>query len=144
MAKFSVITSVYKNDHPDYVRTALKSITSEQTRKPAEIVLVVDGPVSDSLAMVIKEYEHNPVFRVIWLKENKGLGNALRLGVEKAKYNICARMDSDDVSAHNRFAQQMDFLANHPETDIVGGQITEFIDTEDNVVANRTVPCTDE
>ena len=42
---FSVAMSVYKNDKAEYVERALQSITKEQTVKPNEIIVVVDGPV---------------------------------------------------------------------------------------------------
>lgn len=45
MKIFSVITSVYKNDRPEYIRAALDSMLVEQTMKPNEIVLVQDEPV---------------------------------------------------------------------------------------------------
>lgn len=141
MQEFSVITSVYAKDDPEFVKTALESITTNQTHKPDEVVLVVDGPVSAALSDLIKEFEHNPLFSVIWLPENKGLGNALRIGVEKAKHKIVARMDSDDVSVPDRFEKQLAYMESHPECDLVGGQITEFIGDETNVVGERIVPC---
>lgn len=144
MHKFSVCTSIYKNDNPDYVRIALDSITVGQSYKPAEVVLVVDGPVPYALADVIKAYESSKIFHVIWLPENKGLGNALKLGVENAKYPIIARMDSDDISAPDRFEKQLKYLEEHPDCDIVGGQMTEFIDHPDNIVGRRDVPLTNE
>ncbi len=146
MNKFSVCTSVYKNDKPDYIRTALDSITIGQTVKPDEVVLVVDGPLPVELAAVIKGYEKekSSLFSIIWLPENMGLGNALRLGVENAKYDICARMDSDDICAPDRFEKQLAYLEAHPDCDIVGGQITEFIDSPDNIVGRREVPLANE
>ena len=50
---FSVIMSVYAGDKAEYLDTALKSI-QQNTLPPAEIVLVVDGPVGDSIKAVIK------------------------------------------------------------------------------------------
>lgn len=138
---FSVIISVYKNDNPAFVRSALESITRKQTLKPAEVVLVVDGPIPDELVLVIKEYEYDEIFQVIWLQENKGLGNALRLGVETAKYDIIARMDSDDIAAPDRFEKQIAYMEAHPDCDVLGGQITEFVDDESNIVGKRVVPC---
>lgn len=143
MSKFSVVTSVYKNDKPEFVKRALDSITLLQDRHPDEVVLVVDGPIPEKLATLINNYVNlSPdLYNVIWLPENKGLGNALRVGVENAKYEIIARMDSDDVSASDRFEKQISYMEKHPECDIVGGQITEFIDSESNIVGKREVPC---
>lgn len=144
MINFSVCTSVYKNDNPEFVKIALDSITTEQTCKPLEVVLVVDGPVPDVLSDVIRSYEKYEAFRIVWEPENKGLGNALRIGVECAKYPIIARMDSDDISAPDRFEKQLKYLVEHPDCNIVGGQMTEFIDNPDNVVGRRDVPLTNE
>lgn len=143
MNKFSVITSVYRNDNPQFVARALDSIYSYQTLKPNEIVITVDGPVSEKLTTLIKEYDdNNPgLFNIIWLPQNVGLGNALKVGIENAKYEIIARMDSDDVSAPDRFEKQISYLEHHPEYDLLGGQISEFIGNENNIVGNRLVPC---
>lgn len=138
---FSVAISVYKSDNPIYFDRALSSITDLQTIKPDEVVLVVDGPVSKDIDLVIKKYEDKyPFFNVIRLETNSGLGNALKIAVENAKYDLIARMDSDDVSVNTRFAEQLSFFVNNPDIDIVGGDITEFIDKESNVVGKRSVP----
>lgn len=140
--KISVVTSVYKNDNPDFVERALDSITKLQSLPPNEVVLVVDGPVPSRLESLIRfrEKEGNGLYHVIWLKENGGLGNALRLGVKEAKNEIIVRMDSDDVASADRFQKQIKYLQQHPECDVVGGQMTEFIDDERNIVGSRIVP----
>ena len=142
MRKFTVITSVYKNDKPGFVRVALDSMLVEQTVKPDEIVIVQDGSVPYEISRLLIEYKdkYGDVINVIKLDENKGLGNALKLGVENAKYDLCARMDSDDICMPDRFEKQLGFIEAHPECDIVGGQMTEFIDTPDNIVGCREVP----
>ena len=108
--------------------------------------MVQDGPVPAELSSLLLDYEgRNPkVMRVIRLEKNGGLGNALRIGVENAKYDIIARMDSDDICMSDRFEKQLAYLESHPECDIVGGQMTEFIDTPDHIVGRREVPLTNE
>lgn len=138
---FSVAISVYKSDNPIYFDRALSSITDIQTIKPDEVVLVVDGPVSNDINLVIKKYEDKySFFNVIRLEKNGGLGNALKIAVENAKYDLIARMDSDDVSINTRFEDQLSFFDNNLDIDIVGGDITEFIDEESNIVGKRSVP----
>lgn len=146
MTEFSIITSVYKNDKEAFVSDALDSMLVTQSVRPNEIVLVQDGPVPYELSRLLLEYKdkYGDVLNIIKIEKNGGLGNALKLGVENAKYDICARMDSDDICAPDRFEKQLAYLSTHPECDIVGGQITEFIDTPDNIVGKREVPCDNE
>lgn len=138
---FSVAMSVYRSDDPQFFDRALASITQLQTAMPDEIVLIVDGPVGDGLNRVIRKFEERyPIFQIIRLEKNGGLGNALKLAVECAGNELVARMDSDDVSMPTRFRQQLDYFAAHPQADIVGGDISEFIGGEENVVGTRRVP----
>ncbi len=144
-SKLSVITSVYKNDRPEYVRVALDSMLVNQTIKPAEIVLVQDGPVPAELSSLLNEYEckYAGVMNIIRLEKNGGLGNALQLGTKTAKYDLVARMDSDDICLPNRFETQLAYMEQHPDCDIVGGQMTEFIGEPTNIVGKRNVPLSD-
>lgn len=140
-APFSVAMSVYKSDNPDFFDRALSSITDEQTIIPNEIVLVVDGPVSNEINNVINKYEKKyEIFNVIRLEQNGGLGNALKIAVKNATHELIARMDSDDVSVSTRFEEHLKYFEINPGIDIVGGDITEFIGEENNIVGKRSVP----
>jgi glycosyltransferase involved in cell wall biosynthesis len=146
MVSFSIITSIYRNDKPEYVKVALDSMLVNQSLKPNEIVLVQDGPVAYELSRLLIEYreKYGDILNIIRLEKNEGLGNALKIGVENAQYDIIARMDSDDICLPDRFEKQLAYLDAHPEVDIVGGQITEFIDTPDNIIGRRDVPLTND
>ena len=141
---FSVCMSVYKNDKPEYVIIALDSVIN-QSVKPAEIVLVVDGPVPVALNNLLDEYveKYLSLFNVIRLSENQGLGNALKIAIEAAKYELIARMDSDDIAVSDRFEKQITCFLNDQRLSIVGGSISEFIETPDNIVGHRICPLTD-
>ena len=141
---FSVAMSVYKNDNPIFFDRALQSITENQKVMPTEIVIIVDGPVDEKINAVIEKYsEKYGNLNVIRLDKNAGLGNALKLAIENAKYELIARMDSDDVSAPNIFEQQLEIMTKNSAVDIVGGDISEFIGYENNIVAKRKVPILD-
>lgn len=141
---FSIAMSVYHKDNSVFFDRALQSITERQSVKPDEVVLVCDGPLNGDLDAVIEKYQSQyPIFNVIRLRENKGLGNALKIAVESASNELIARMDSDDVSVPDRFEQQIKYLNKHPNIDVIGGDITEFIGTEDNIVGKRGVPTQD-
>ena len=61
---FSVSMCVYGKDHPKWFKIAVESVLN-QSAKPSEIVLVVDGPVPPELDAVIRKYECNDIFTII-------------------------------------------------------------------------------
>lgn len=141
---FSVVMSVYDKDNAAYFDRALQSITVQQTILPNEIVLICDGMINDELNNIVKKYQSKySFFNVIRLEKNQGLGNALKIAVENATNELIARMDSDDVAVQNRFEQQLYIFKAHPDIDVVGGDITEFIGEETNIVGKRCVPVRD-
>lgn len=140
--KFSVSMCVYGGDRADWFKTAVDSILN-QTVKPDEVVLVVDGPVPEELDLVICEYEKSDIFNVIRFEENQGHGNARRAGLEACTNELVAIMDADDISDPSRFEKQLAQFANDAELDIVGGNITEFVGEPENVVGQRIVPSDD-
>ncbi len=137
--KFSVSMCVYAKDNPEHFSVAVESILN-QTAKPSEVVLVVDGPVPDELDLVIKKYEQNELFKVIRFSENQGHGNARRKGLELCENELVAIMDADDISVESRFEKQLSAFSAIPTADIVGGNITEFVGVSENIVGRRDVP----
>ncbi|WP_080843897.1 glycosyltransferase [Cytobacillus gottheilii] len=130
---FSVLMSVYKNDNPEFFKIALNSIFDEQTLKPNQIVLVLDGPVTKEISNIIDDFAmRNPeTLTLVPLKENVGLGEALRIGTTYCKYQYICRMDSDDVSDGKRFEKQISFMECHPKIDVLGSNIMEFANSID-------------
>src|SRR6476661_9723970 len=51
---FSLLLAVWGGDDPQFLRDAFTSSVQEQTRPPAQVVLVQDGPVPDELAAEIR------------------------------------------------------------------------------------------
>lgn len=140
--KFSVLMSVYKNEKPENFVQAMDSVLN-QTRLPDEIVLIRDGPVSKEMREIINRYRNGEFGKLISyypLKENVRLGNALRIGVNRAKYDYIARMDTDDIAEPNRFELQASFMDGHPEISVCGGQIYEFVGDKKNINGVRKVP----
>lgn len=137
--KFSVSMCVYGKDNPDWFREAVNSILS-QSVPPDEVVLVVDGPVPDTLGDVIDSFENGDAFRVIRLPENRGHGDARRIGLANCTHEIVALMDADDIALPDRFEKQIAAMTKDPALSIIGGKIAEFMDAEDNIIGYRTVP----
>lgn len=144
MEKYSVLMSLYVKEDSSNFRTAIYSMIN-QTLAPDEIVLVEDGPLTEELYDVINEvkYFHPGLITSVVHENNQGLGSALHHGLEVARNEIIARMDTDDIADNSRCEKQMRFLLENPEVTIVGGQIEEFISEKSNVVGKREVPTTD-
>lgn len=140
--KFSVSMCVYGGDNAEWFKTSVESVLN-QTLVPNEIVLVVDGPVPDDLNAVILKLEENDTFKVIRLETNQGHGIARKTGLDNCTNELVAIMDADDICTRTRFEKQIEAFYDYPDSDIVGGMITEFIDTPDNVVGKRIVPLED-
>ena len=137
---FSVLMSVYIKERAEYLSESLKSVFS-QTLPPTEVILIKDGPLTPELDRTIEQFEQkHKELRVIPYLQNRGLGKCLNDGLKLCSYDIIARMDTDDIAKPERFEEEYKYLEDHPECDIVGSWIEEFISTKDNVIAERRVP----
>ena len=141
MEKYSVLMSLYKKEHPEYLCLALDSMIN-QTVKPDEIVLVEDGPLTDELYDVVEKYKE--YLTIVVNETNLGLGLALKKGVEACRNELVARMDTDDIAELDRCEKQLHYFDLHTDATILGGQIEEFIADPLDVVGKRIVPETDE
>ena len=151
MAKmYSVLMSVYIKERPEYLYAALKSMIG-QSWKPAEIVVVCDGPLTKELDAVLKRAEFQDVLKTVRLENNVGLGKALSIGLPECTCEWIARMDSDDISVAKRCEMQLLYLETHPEVDVLSGDIAEFqgdagteYEAQNHVAAIKRVPQTQE
>lgn len=138
--KYSVLMSLYRKEKPEYLRIALDSMLN-QTVVPDEIVLVEDGPLTEELYSVLKEY---PMIHRVKNETNLGLGLALNVGLKECRNELVARMDTDDCSKPKRCEKQLKRFAEKPYLVIVGSHIDEFIGEPANVISQRMVPTSSE
>ena len=142
--QISVLMSVYRRENPAWFARALRSITLEQTRRPDELVLVADGPLTEELEKEIRLFREelkNPEdsaeggdhtgqgevrLRLIRLPENRMLGRALQTGLKYCGGELIARMDTDDIARPERLKLQEEYMSMHPEISACGGEIAEF------------------
>ena len=142
MENFSVLLSVYHKENSSYLEQALSSIWNKQTLKPNQIVLVKDGPLTISLDKVIKQWEDKlgSILTVLPLKENLGLANALNEGIKHCKYELIARMDTDDIAVNDRFEKQVNFMSEHPNIAVSSGLIEEWSQDYSYEISERKLP----
>lgn len=136
---FSVLICVYKNDKSEYFASALDSVMN-QSLKAEEIILIVDGPVPDSINHIIERYTCVQALQVLRLAVNMGHGNARRYGLEHCSCQYVALMDSDDISRHDRFEKQIKCFEENSNLHVVGGNIAEFSKSPEHITGIRRVP----
>lgn len=140
---FSVLLSVYYKEKSEYLKKSIESIYFGQTLKPDEIILVEDGPLTEELYSTIENLKNHigkEILKTVKLEKNMGLGNALRIGVEKCSNEFIARMDTDDIAYSNRFEKQIKYFKNYPETDVLGTFMSEFTDNTNNIICIKDAP----
>lgn len=139
--KFSVLMSIYIKEKPEYVKECFESLLN-QTVKADEWVIVEDGPLTPEMYTLLDNYssKYPELIKRIPLKENKGLGLALREGIIHCSNELIARMDTDDIAREDRFERQLDEFMKNPKLDICGSHIIEFEGNIENILSKRKVP----
>ena len=141
---FSVLLSLYHKENPVALEQCFHSIWIDQTIQPAEIVLVLDGPVGEQLSQCVDKWQHTigETLKVIPLSQNIGLGKALNKGLEHCSNEWIFRMDTDDICKADRFEKQIQFIQSNPDVVLFGGQILEFDQEPNDSTVIKSVPTT--
>jgi glycosyltransferase involved in cell wall biosynthesis len=143
--KYSVLMPLYKNDNPEWLKLAIDSMLN-QTIPPNEFVIVVDGPIPDTLKNIVEVYksQNKELFNIHYFEQNRGLGVTLADGVKLCSNELIARMDADDFSVPERCEKQVKAFKEHPDLDVIGSNVDEFVGDISNVVARVRLPQTNE
>jgi hypothetical protein len=118
----SVVMPSY-NTPEEYLRRAIESVLS-QTHPNLELIVVDDGSTAGD-ADIVRSYADS---RVVLLKNevNRHVAATLNRGLEIARGQYIARMDSDDICLPHRIEAQVAFMERHPDIDIVCAQARLF------------------
>lgn len=138
MQEFSVLMSLYEKESHIFFEQCLESL-ERQTLFPAEIVIVEDGPITSDLQKVLDFWRVRLPIVSLRLPKNVGLGRALNQGLNVCKYDIVARMDTDDICHPLRFEKQISTLK-VIDVDICGSWVSEFETSCEIVTAFRRPP----
>jgi glycosyltransferase involved in cell wall biosynthesis len=106
----TVLMPVYNGER--FLKEAIGSIL-HQTFQQFELLIIDDGSTDNSVS-IIKEYD-DPRIRLIQNETNKGISFTLNLGLRKAKADLIARMDADDISYPERLAKQYAYMQSNPD-----------------------------
>ena len=72
----SVLMSTYHKEKPHYLHEAFVSLWTSQVRKPDEIVLIEDGPLTDELDAVVDHWKQLLNGTLVIVKTGKVYGGA--------------------------------------------------------------------
>ena len=120
----SVILPVYNREA--FVAEAVQSIL-RQTYRNFELIIIDDGS-SDSSLEVVRNINDSRI-KILKNDKNLGVSASRNRGIQEAKGEFIAFMDSDDISAPERFWKQLKLLKNKPEIDICGSWV-QFLNSD--------------
>ena len=109
--KISVIIPCYNRAHT--LSRALDSVLAQTHR--ADQIIVVDDASSDDTRTLLSRY---PRIDTLFLAQNQGVSAARNAGLEQAKHEWIALLDSDDEWLPEKLARQVDAIVCNPQTRI--------------------------
>lgn len=134
MIKISVGISFYNTEK--YLKDAIISVLN-QTYKDFELILIDDGSTDGSLE-IAKSFNDSRI-RIIESNKNMGLAKRLNQLTMVSTGEYIARMDADDIMDVTRLEEQLDYLENHKNIDVLGS-FAYSIDANNNITGFRTKP----
>jgi glycosyltransferase involved in cell wall biosynthesis len=115
------IESIRAQDHANFEALIVLNHSDDWVRKYLEGIVAAD-----------------PRFKIIETTD-KGISNALNIGISKSKHEFICRLDSDDLISPKRIIEQILFLKSNPNVAVVGTQV-EYIDGIGNVIGKSFFP----
>jgi glycosyltransferase involved in cell wall biosynthesis len=105
-----------------FIEAAIHSAL-DQTYVPVEVIVVDDGSTDGSYEK-LQQWEERGELVLLTHPErrNRGQSASINLGIQQAAGSYIAVLDSDDMFAKEKLADQVAFLEANPETGMVYGQ----------------------
>lgn len=119
--KVSIVMTAYNSER--YIAETIRSIL-EQTYSNFELIIVDDGS-NDSTVDIINSFQDD---RIILIRNriNSGICFSSNRGIEAAKGEYIARIDSDDICHKDRIEKQVIYLDMHNNIFMCAGSINKF------------------
>ena len=115
------------------VKKAIDSIVNQDFPHELMELIVVDGHSRDRTLSIIKAAILNTNIPARFFCENKGLGVARQMVVDKADGNYIIWVDGDIVLSKDFVKIQVDFMEQHPKVGIAGGKFQMY--PKENLIA---------
>ncbi len=140
LSDYDFLGSIYKNTKASELYETFESIKN-QTHQPKNIFLVFDGNIENNVAKLVEKYVHFLPIKIISIKNNVGLGIALKKGLKRCRSNIVIRFDTDDINFHKR-AELIVKELEKGDVDIVGSNVYEFDHDPKKWISKKSMPLT--
>ncbi|WP_298422860.1 glycosyltransferase family A protein [uncultured Kordia sp.] len=135
MPLFSVIIPLYNKAM--YIQETIESVL-QQHFSDYEIIVVNDASTDDSLQIV--STISDPRISIIDNPKNLGLSATRNVGISKAKGNIIALLDADDMWLPNFLDTIKNLHDSFPEAAIYGTDYSEIYTTHKAIESKKNIP----
>lgn len=132
--RVTVLMCVYNDEL--HVAAAIESILA-QSYTDFELLIIDDGS-TDRTPQILRSYAAADSRIRVFSQANVGTTKSANRGLELARGEYVARLDSDDISLPHRLGVEVDFLDRHPEVGLVGGG-SYLIDAGGHIVGRRNI-----
>jgi glycosyltransferase involved in cell wall biosynthesis len=124
-------------DREAYLGEAIESVLAQH--HPSLEIVVVDDGSTDGTAGIASSYSEVRCIR----RDHGGPAAARNTGVEHARGDLLAFLDSDDRWLPNKLERQLAALAKRPEVNIVLGHVRQFISPELSAEVRSRLDCSE-
>lgn len=132
----SVVMAVYNAE--EFLVDAIESIR-RQTYVHWELVCWDDASVDGSWEILRSFAGNDNRIQIFRDGKHRGVAGAANKALAKARGDMIARMDADDVAYPDRLERQVAYLLKHPEIVAVGGQCT-LINRNGKIIGEKLFP----
>lgn len=129
----SIIVPVYNVEK--YLEECINSILN-QSFKDFELILVNDGS-KDSSGFICDSYAEKDSRIIVLHRSNQGTSAAKNTGIDIARGDYIAFVDSDDFVSEDYYQPNISYLLNHPETDMIVMQVCRFDGDKNLIIKNK-------
>src|SRR5574337_643394 len=120
--RVTVLIPVYNRER--YVATAIESILA-QSFIDFELLLIDDGSTDGSVE-ILRSYTTDSRVRLVCNEQNLGIPRTRNRGIDLARGEHIAMLDSDDWAYPRLLEKQVAFLDRHKDFEVVGAWATEM------------------
>lgn len=127
--KVSIITASY--NYENYIKETIESVIA-QTFQDWEMVIVDDGSKDNSVEIIKSYCEKDSRIKLYQHKNglNRGLPETVKLGIEKAKGEWIAFLESDDTITPDYLEEKFKIAEKYPEIGFIFNDVNMFGDKE--------------